>query len=334
MGKYKIITFEEHYTCPMVSPDAPQATRLGQDRIDWMDEQGVDVQVLSYGDGSPGERRGGAAVDLCRRANDSLADAMARYPGRLEGFATLPLDRPDAAVQELERCVKDLHFRGAALKATLGGGEFPDEIRFRPVFQKAAELGVPVLFHPSPVVTQVRMAYYSGESLHPMVSQVLSGPGMGWHYEAGVAVLRQILSGNLDRYPGLQLIVGHWGEMLPYYFERLDMVFRGLPPEKTGLTKDISEYFKEHVYVMPSGMFSEGDMSLAFRNCLELFGEDRILWSVDYPYRLQSPLPNVGQWMEELDLPDEQKEKIAHLNGEKLLGLHREKQDGKKSKKK
>ena len=225
----------------------PLATDLGAGRLADMDANGIDMQVLSYSDASqlvPAER----AVELTRAANDRLAAAVRGNPTRFAAFATLPWQEPDAAARELQRAVGDLGFKGALL---LGrpGQTFLDDPRYEPVLAKLSELEVPLYVHPGPPLPQVREPYYGG--LGKAIGRRLSLFGWGWHNEAGVHVVRLILSGALDRLPGLRIISGHWGEMVPFFLQRMD---DAMPRTVTGLTRTITETYRQQVYVTPSGM--------------------------------------------------------------------------------
>lgn len=143
------------------------------------------------------------------------------------------------------------------------------------------------------------------------VANVFAGHGIGWHYDAWVQYMRMILSGIFDRLPNLQLICGHWGELLPYYFNRMDDM---LPAALTGLLHNISYYFKNNMYITPSGMFYEDD----FLFCRNKVGAERILWATDYPYCKPE---NSKMYLEKIKLPFEEKEKIAYLNAENLFGI-------------
>lgn len=344
----KLMTFEEHYVCPdlvdlcydyaekSASPiekqrleagrkfvKASPLTDLGEKRIAWMDANGVDIQVLIYGDNAPQDLPASMAVDACRKANDWLAGEICKHPDRFIGFATLPVDDPEAAAAELKRCVNELGFRGAGMKATYAGKEFLDEPRFEPIWAAAEELGVPVILHPTDVKEDVQHAYYEGQNIDPILSILMEGSAIGWHYETGIAYLRLVVSGLLDRHPDLKLIMGHWGEIIPYYFDRLDMVMGNLAKEK--LNYKISDYFRK-MYVMPSGMIpadenAKPEIDPDFRVCLDFFGGDHILWGNDYPYRIDAPMPKTRNYIDGLPLSEKAKSKIMNENGTKVLGL-------------
>ena len=290
-----------------VQPEAQDG--ISEKRISDMEAGGIAMQVLSYA-ASPQLLPPSQAIPLTMDANDHLAEEIHKYPDRFSGFATLPWSDPEAAANELERAVKKLNLKGALLSGRPSPGSiFLDALQYRPVLEKASELNVPIYIHPGFPVDSVREAYYSG--LTEIVSDRLSLFGWGWHAEAGIQIMRMILSGVFDRIPNLQLIAGHWGEMIPFFLSRLD---EALPPKATSLQYEISEYFKNHVYVTPSGMF---DMP-HFKFIMEVMGADRIIYSVDSPYISST---KAASFLDSTPASDIDKEKISHLNAEKLLNL-------------
>lgn len=285
-------------------------TDLNEKRLAFMDANDIDTQIIGYGNNSPAYLPAKYSVDLCRLANTELGEACRKAPGRLYGYAVVPVEDPDAAVKELERAVKEDGLKGVMFNGVVDG-HFYDGDRFYPILEKAAELGVPVYFHPGEVAGTVADYYYRGEKISQNVSTILSGHGIAWHYDTGMIYLRLVLSGIFDKLPDLQFIIGHWGELMSFYFNRMD---DKMPRELTGLKKNISEYFTQNMYVTPSGMFFQDEMDF----CLRWFSTDRILWSLDYPYSLDS---NVRTFLEAYDLPEEDKQKIAHLNAERLWNI-------------
>ena len=285
----------------------PLESDMGDGRIAELDAHGIGMQVLSYSSPTqlaPAE----AAVGLARAANDRLARAVRAHPDRLAGFATLPWQDPQAAAAELERSVKELGLKGTLLIGR-PGTTFLDDECYRPVLATLEALRVPLYVHPGAPLPQVQQPYYGG--LGESVTARLSLFGWGWHAEAGVQVIRMILSGTFDRYPGLQVISGHWGEMVPFYLQRMD---DAMPRAVTGLSRSITETYRSQVFVTPSGMLNLPQ----FRFIHEVLGADRIIYSVDYPY-----LTNDGAqaFLQSIPVSDEDKEKIAHRNVEILLGL-------------
>ena len=189
------------------------------------------------------------------------------------------------------------------------GQSFLDDVRYEPVLAKLNELKLPIYVHPGFPLQQVREPYYGG--LDKEVSARLSLFGWGWHNEAGIQVIRMILSGKFDQFPNLQVISGHWGEMVPFYLQRMDDT---IPQEATGLSRTITDTYRAHVYVTPSGMLNFPHFEFIHK----VLGADRILYSVDYPYLT---LTGARDFLEGLPISQEDKEKIAHRNAEALLRL-------------
>ena len=302
-------TEEEKRAVQMMSGEtAPGVADMGAERIAYMDSRGIDAQVISYASGIPATMEPEFSVALCRDVNNEMAEKAAAYPGRFYLFAHLPLGDGDKAAEELERCVKELGFVGAMISGHYHDLPYDDRHYFS-IFEKAAELDVPVYIHPGIVSPAITDRYYKG-NWSPQATFMLAGFGAGWHYDAGIQVIRMMFAGVFDKLPKLKIMTGHWGELISFYMYRMDEI----PQEITGLQKKISDYFKENVYVNPSGMLY-GEQ---FRYCLETFGTDHITWGEDYPYRKKD---DIRSFLENFDLSAEDKEKIAHGNAEKLLHI-------------
>ena len=330
----RIITVEEHFEHPEVSArvaelagpprlpaegladfgtaftsDADSVNRLGGHRLAHMDQVGIDVQVVSHGNGSPSVLNHPEAVDLCRRVNDDLAGQIAEHPDRFRGFATLPLFDPDAAAEELRRCVGEHGFVGALVAGSFDGS-FLDDRRFGPVLGAAEAVDLPIYVHPGLPDASVSAHYYAGN--WPASVQIMfSGPAFGWHADAGIHVLRLILSGALDRHPTLKLLSGHWGELAAFYLERFDETL-GLVP--TGLERAPSEYYRQQVWITPSGMYSQNQLTYMTAE----LGADRIIYSEDFPYIVRD---DVSTFLEAAGLSDADTNAIAHANAEALLRI-------------
>lgn len=280
---------------------------LGQERIRRMDEHGIDLQIVSWT--SPIQLvPDDQAIALCRSVNDRLSKAVTAHPDRLQGLAALPWQQPAAAVDELDRAVTDLGLRGVLILGRPGAG-FLDDPVYRPVLERIAALRVPLYVHPFHPIPQVQQSYYAG--FNDKVTAELSLGAWGWHHEAGIHVLRLILAGVFEQLPDLQVISGHWGEMVPFYLSRLDDV---LSPGDTGLSRTITEVYRSNVWVTPSGMFHRPQ----FDFIRAVVGLDRLIWSADYPFL---HLDGTREFLDELDLTPEEREKITHLNAECLFRL-------------
>ena len=277
-------------------------------RLQDMDSAGIDLQVISENGPVSVSRSGDEEVKLARESNDQLASAIAAHPDRFAGFATLPMTEPEIAVAELERAVHTLGLKGAMIHGTING-RFLDDPAFLPVLEQAAALSVPIYIHPSVPPAPVGEAYYSG--LNPAAGYVLSTSGFGWHSEVGIHALRLILAGVFDRLPALQIIIGHMGEMLPFMLARIDGT---LTPVAQHLQHPVSEYFLRNFSITTSGFFTYPPLLLA----MQVMGTDRIIFSVDYPY---STNEQGRAFLDSAPISAADKEKISHLNAERLLRL-------------
>jgi uncharacterized protein len=285
--RMRTIALEEHFwtaglaAAPGTGPLATwgpqlddQLRDLGGRRLADMDAHGIDLQVISHVAPAAQGLSGAEAAARAREANDLLAAAVAAYPGRFAGFATLPTSDPHAAAAELDRAIVELGFAGALVNSTLGSnGAFLDDARFEPLLDRFERLDAPLYLHPAPPSAALGDALYAG--LPPAVAGRLATGAWGWHAEAGLHVLRMIATGVFDRHPGLRLIIGHCGEMIPFMLDRIDAMLRA---DTMALTP--SEYFARNVWVTTSGLFSIPPVMCA----VQVLGVDRVLFSVDYPF--------------------------------------------------
>ncbi|WP_263411670.1 amidohydrolase family protein [Terriglobus tenax] len=320
----KLIAIEEHFLTPEIraawaaSAIGAEGTAgfdrgemeqrlddLGENRIALMDESGVDVQVLSVTTPALHNLEPEESVLLAHRTNDLVAATIAKHPERFQGFATLPMAAPAEAALELERCVQQFGFRGTMLCGRTRDRNL-DHPDFRPVLSTAARLGVPVFIHPQIPQRAVRDVYYSG--FGEPVDTAFAAFGLGWHYEAGIQFLRLMLAGVFDEHPNLQIILGHWGEVVLFYLERLASLAR-----VATLQRPVVEYFQKNLYVTPSGMWSEPYL----QRTLEVVGPERILFSTDFPYQYR-PGRQASSFLERISLSPEEKELFAHANWERL----------------
>ncbi|MFL5695682.1 MAG: amidohydrolase family protein [Ktedonobacteraceae bacterium] len=277
-------------------------------RLQDMDTSGIDLQVISDMGATIAPRPGDEGVQLAREANDQLAQACATHPDRFAGFATLPMTQPEAAADELERAVRSLGLKGAMLFGTTNG-RFLDDPAFLPVLERAVALSVPIYLHPAFPPAPVREAYYT--NLDPAVGIGLATFGWGWHSEVGMHALRLILAGVFDRLPTLQIIIGHMGEMIPFMLARIQDM---LTPVAKQLQQPMPEYFLHNFYITTSGFFTDPPLLLA----LQVVGAERIIFSVDYPF---SANEQGRAFLDHASISPADKEKISHLNAERLLGL-------------
>jgi uncharacterized protein len=320
----RTITLEEHFATPEVlktsaelqSPSRNNFVKvveeklldMGKTRIADMDAAGIDLQVISLTNAGLDKLDGSRATPLIRDANDKLAAAVQAHPQRFAGFAALALQEPEKAASEFERCVRKLGFKGALIHGTTKG-VFLDDPRFTPIFEAAQALDVPIYLHPTLPPKPVEDAYFSG--LPGQLGFFLSTAAWGWHVETGLHCLRLIGSGLFDRFPKLQIIIGHMGEDLPFSIARADAI---LSRDTKSLKRKISEYFQQNFYITTSGYFTVPP----FLCTLQVVGADRILFSVDYPY---SPNTAGRDFLNTLPVGAEDLGKISHGNAERLLKL-------------
>ena len=320
----KTIAIEEHFSMPAapgIAPNRPdegsagqfmaemgrRLRDLGEGRLADMDAAGIDMQVLSLS-AMEGEARPDSAAAHVRDANDTLAEAVRRNPGRFAGFAALAPVDPESAAAELERCVTRLGFVGAMIDGTIDG-QFLDNRRFEPVLAAAEQLGVPLYLHPAPPPSRVKEAYYSG--LPEAVAFSLSISGWGWHAETGLHSLRLVVAGVFDRFPKLQIIIGHMGEFLPYCLARSDFILSRAAPH---LQRRVSDYFRANFHITTSGYFTLPPLLCA----MMVFGVESIMFAVDYPY---SPNAAGRALLNSAPISPGDLEKIAHGNAERILKL-------------
>jgi hypothetical protein len=194
------------------------------------------------------------------------------------------------------------------VNSTLGSnGTFLDDARFEPLLERFEQLDVPLYLHPAPPSAALREALYHG--LPPAVAGRLATGAWGWHAEAGLHVLRMIATGVFDRHPGLRLIVGHCGEMVPFMLDRIDAMLR-----PAGFALKPSEYFLRNIWVTTSGLFSLPPVLCT----VQVLGVERVMFSVDYPFGDNA----AGRAMlDALPLAPADKAKIAGGNAERILGL-------------
>ena len=190
----------------------PQLCDLGDERIAEMDAAGIDMQIVSLTAPGIEQLEAAEAISLAVETNDFVADAIKKHPARFGGFAALPIGLPHTAAQELERRVRGQKFAGAIINGH-NRGRYLDDKFFWPILESAEQLGAPIYLHPTRPPQSVIDASFGGFS--PMVSEIFSGPGWGWHIETAVHVIRLILGGVFDRFPRLQIVIGHLGEGLP-----------------------------------------------------------------------------------------------------------------------
>jgi predicted TIM-barrel fold metal-dependent hydrolase len=279
----------------------------GANRLKDMDDAGIDVQVMSLT--APGIEQFDlkTGTNLAKQSNDALAEVIRRHPDRFAGFAALPAKDPDAAVNELERAVKDLGLIGWKTHSNYGDA-YLDDKRFWPILAKAEELDVPIYLHPTaPMISQLQTYGFA-----------LAGAPFGFGIETSIVMMRLILSGVFDAFPKLKIILGHLGEGLPFILQRIDFPyvrphFKNDPGTIPRLGKKPSEYLLNNMFVTTSGNY----LAPAFMCTKDALGIDRILLATDYPYEDAN---ECLQFLESLPLTAAEKETVYQQNA-RIFGV-------------
>ena len=282
-------------------------------RLRQMDEHGIGMMLLSLNapavQAIPDVSR---AIDVARRANDFLAEQIGKRPDRFQGFAALPMQDPEAAALELERCKKDLGFCGALVNGfSNGSGEgamkYYDQSEYWPFWEVAHELNMPFYLHPrNPLPEHAKI--YEGH-------EWLLGPAWAFGHETAVHALRLMGSGLFDKYPRLNIVLGHLGEGLPYSMWRIDNCNAWVKaPAKHKAKHKIAHYFQNNFHITTSGNFR----TQALINAMLEIGPDRIMFSTDWPFE---NVDHAVGWFDAAAISEADRRKIGRLNAEVLFGL-------------
>lgn len=322
-AKYRRISCEECFSTPEIAeanakipvnpyslrpirrPFAANLMDIGAGRIKGMDEDGVDVQILSLS--APGVQQFDAAtgLSLAKTVNDRMAEAIKTYPTRFAGLATVAPQDPQGSAKEIERAIETLKLNGAIINSHTNG-EYLSEKKYWPIFEAIQALNVPLYIHPREPV--------------PAMVQPLDLPGyrVGWAYavETGTHALHLISAGVFDQFPKLRIVLGHMGENIPYTLARIDNRYL-FEVEVSGVPKMKrlpSEYFLDHFVITTSGMNYDAPL----RAALSALGPDRILFAADYPMEVQK---DAVDGMEGINISAEEKKKIFETNPKRVFGL-------------
>jgi 5-carboxyvanillate decarboxylase len=281
---------------------------LGEKRLNVMKAAGVTKQVLSLSPPSVQYFEEAEGVLWAKRINDELAKIIKHYPESYIGLASVAPQSPNVAAAEIERAVTELGLKGVMLQSHVGE-EYLDAEKYRVIFKKAEELKAPIYLHPDiPCGSMLR--YYADYGFD------LAGPTLGYAADAALQVMRLILSGLFDVCPGLQMMLGHMGEGLPYWLDRMDFSWKKpwIGEKAIHIERPPSDYLRTNFTITTSGM----SFSPAFMCAYMGLGADRIAFAVDYPYEDSG---EALRFIQEASIRDDEKEKILHLNAEKLFNL-------------
>jgi 2,3-dihydroxybenzoate decarboxylase len=278
-----------------------------------MDASGIEMMVMSLN--APAVQaipNVAAAIATARRANDRLAEVIAKRPKRFAGFAALPMQNPEAAAMELTRCVKELGFVGALVNGfsqigTADNVTYYDQPEYRPFWRTVETLDVPFYLHPRNPLAHWAPQYQG----HPW----MLGPNWAFGAETAIHALRLIGSGLFDTHPKLKIILGHLGEGIPALLWRIDNRNGWMKlPHRYAAQHGVGAYFRKHFYITTAGNFH----TPALENVMAEVGLDHVLFSVDWPFE------DIGQgsrWLDGAPISDAQRARIGRDNAVKLLKL-------------
>jgi 2,3-dihydroxybenzoate decarboxylase len=314
----KKIALEEHVLTPglidywrptMTEVPAPltaelfkRLTDFGDLRLQTMDKAGIARAVLSVaGPGVQAERDAATATRKARESNDFLAAEIEKRPDRYAGFAHIAVQDPKAAADELERCVRELKFKGAMINGHTHG-QYLDHPSLAPFWERAEALGTLIYIHPTDPVTPA-----------PVLDGVpaLRRATWEWGFETGSHALRLVFSGLFDRYPKAKVALGHMGETLPYLLWRFDSRAKLY---NVKLAKPPSQYIKDNIVVTVSGVFAAEPLRCA----VDALGRDKVMFGADYPFE---DAVEAGHFLDTVPIEESLREDVAYNNAANLLGL-------------
>ena len=276
-------------------------------RLAVMDENGVDMHLLSLT--APGVQMFNAdlGTELAALANDRIAEAVRKHPTRFAGLATFAPQDPARAVKEMERAINTLKLNGFIINSHTNN-EYLDLPKYWPILEAAEALDAALYIHPRAP---------SDGMAAPFADYGMETAVWGYGMEVGTHAVRLMLSGVFDRFPKLKIVLGHMGEAVPFWLWRLD--YMGAPGRAPGGAvrphkRKPSEYFRENFAITTSGV----EDHLALQYCIDRIGVDNIMWAIDFPYQPTTP---AVAFMDSAPIPDTEKEKIAHGNAERIFHI-------------
>ena len=279
-------------------------------RLAEMDRTGIEIEVISLNSNAvQGIPELGKAKEIARKANDALAETVAKRPDRFAGLGALPMQDPQAAIEELKRCIHDLNFKGVLVNGFSQVGSpdtavYYDQPQYRPFWAQLERLGVPFYLHPRDQLPSRRQAYEG----HPW----LVGSPWGFADETAIHALRLMGCGLFDEFPRLQIVIGHLGERIPYDLWRLDHRLRQVPnrPAK----RSMADYFRNNFHISTSGHFCTQSLIAAILT----IGAERVLFAVDYPFEDHV---QACTWFDNAEIAETDRLKIGRTNAMSLFGL-------------
>ncbi len=279
---------------------------LGEGRIKAMDADGIATQLCLLAGNVIQDMDPVQGNELAALANDRLAEAARKYPGRLTGLAAFAPRDPERAAREIERGVKRLGLKGGIVNSH-SLGEYLDDRKFWPIFEAVQAMNVPIYIHPrDPSPQMIQPFEVMGFKI-----------GWSWAAETGTHIIRLIGAGVFDRFPRLRLVIGHMGEGLPFHLDRIDNRYfwehemAGTAPK---LQRKPSDYVRDNLAVTTSGM----NFSPPLLMTIQMLGIDNVLFAADYPFEV---VRDAVAAIDALAIADRDKQKLYHLNAKRVFGL-------------
>jgi 5-carboxyvanillate decarboxylase len=322
--RYRRIAVEEAYMIPEIAqlessrvPGRSESSKrrayiikslldMGDERIKAMDEDGIAMQVCLVAGIGLQDIDPVKGNELAALANDRLAEMARKYPTRIAGLAGFAPRDPERAARELERAVKTLGLKGGIVNSH-SLGEYLDEKKFWPIFETLQALDVPLYIHPrDPSPQKIKPFEVFGFKV-----------GWSWAAEVGTHIIRLIGNGVFDRFPRLQIVIGHMGEGLAFFVDRIDNRYfwehemAAVPPR---LKRKPSDYIRENIVVTTSGMNYAAPLQLT----IQTLGIDNVLFAADYPFET---VRDSVEAIDNLALADRDKEKLYSLNAQRVFKL-------------
>lgn len=271
------------------------------DRVGAMAKCGVDMQVITLTTPGVDREEPGLGTRLARLTNDAYGDIMEKLPDKFVALATLPMQDPGAAADELQRAVKDRGLRGAMIFSNVAGSPI-DSGRFTQVYEMAVKLDVPIFIHPTSPLNTVGMEDYR---LVPI---------MGFGVDTSLAILRLVFSGVLERLPELKLVATHTGGVFPYLRGRIEAAYNAYPETKARISRPPSAYFKR---IWLDTVCYDSDV---LRSSLAFWGPEKMVMGSDYPHQI-GDMEKCVQRVKGLQIGEDGEADILGGNAARLLKI-------------
>src|ERR1043166_8753402 len=268
-------------------------------RLEDMDRVGIDVEVVSLSTPNVFFTDAAHQPAVAQMINDSYAELIAAHPQRFKGFASIPMDAPDAALNELHRAIDELKLNGVILLSNIRGKALTSP-EYRPFFAEANRMKLCIFLHPMiPAQSDAFREY-------------VLGPFIGFPFDTSLAVARMCYDGMFAEFPDIRWICGHLGGAVPYLMERMDNGWRDFPECRAKIDELPSTYLKRLYFDTVN--FNPHMLKMA----RDMIGADHMVMGSDYPHLLGS-IDRAVSSIESLDIPEEEKRQIFSRNALSIL---------------